>query len=114
VITDSGWIVVTRKLSRRVLGSWQGNVPTSLKLLKISRQRMTIFWVPGIRPGAIMRQVNGRYRGALHIVAGVMLVSAVLPVFVSPPHETPLDSSSRMPESQYSKNAGAGSPRPAD
>jgi MFS family permease len=61
-----------------------------------------------------MRQANGTYRGALHIIAGVMLVSAVLPVLVSPPHEARLDSSSRMRESQYSKNAGAGSPRPAD
>src|ERR1700726_2877482 len=34
---------------------------------------------------AYMRQVNGTYRGALHIIAGVMLVSAVLPVLVSPP-----------------------------
>jgi MFS transporter, OFA family, oxalate/formate antiporter len=32
-----------------------------------------------------LRQANGSYRGALHVIAGVMLVSAVLPVFVSPP-----------------------------
>jgi MFS transporter, OFA family, oxalate/formate antiporter len=40
---------------------------------------------------ANMRQATGTYRGALHIIAGVMLVSAVLPVFVSPPRsvETP-------------------------
>ncbi|HET6144735.1 MAG TPA: MFS transporter, partial [Candidatus Acidoferrales bacterium] len=62
---------------------------------------------------AYLRQANGTYRGALHIIAGVMLVSAVLPVLVSPPREAPIDSSSRMRESQYSKNDGAGSPRPA-
>jgi OFA family oxalate/formate antiporter-like MFS transporter len=62
---------------------------------------------------AYMRQANGTYRGALHIIAGVMLVSAVLPVLVSPPREASRDSSSRMRESKYSKNEGAGSPRPA-
>src|SRR5208282_5281173 len=35
---------------------------------------------------ANLRQVDGTYRGALHIIAGVMLVSAVLPILVSPPH----------------------------
>jgi OFA family oxalate/formate antiporter-like MFS transporter len=34
---------------------------------------------------AYLRQADGTYRGALHIIAGVMLVSAVLPVLVSPP-----------------------------
>jgi OFA family oxalate/formate antiporter-like MFS transporter len=34
---------------------------------------------------ANMRQMSGTYRGALHVIAGVMLVSAVLPVLVSPP-----------------------------
>ncbi len=34
---------------------------------------------------ANMRQVSGTYRGALHVIAGVMLFSAVLPVLVSPP-----------------------------
>src|SRR5271157_4699492 len=41
---------------------------------------------------ANLRQADGTYRGALHIIAGVMLVSAVLPVLVSPPRETELDS----------------------
>src|SRR3977135_1862930 len=45
---------------------------------------------------AYLRQANGTYRGALHIIAGVMLVSAVLPVLVSPPREASLDSSSRI------------------
>ncbi len=34
---------------------------------------------------AYLRQADGTYRGALHIIAGVMLVSAVLPVLVHPP-----------------------------
>jgi hypothetical protein len=43
----------------------------------------------------------------------VMLVSAVFPVLVSPPREAHLDSTAPMQDSQYSKNTGAGSPRPA-
>jgi OFA family oxalate/formate antiporter-like MFS transporter len=34
---------------------------------------------------AYMRQVTGEYRGALHVIAGVMAVSVVLPLIVSPP-----------------------------
>jgi len=34
---------------------------------------------------ANMRQVSGSYRGALHVIAGVMLLSATLPMLVSPP-----------------------------
>jgi OFA family oxalate/formate antiporter-like MFS transporter len=34
---------------------------------------------------AYMRQSNGVYRGALHVIAGVMAVSVVLPLIVSPP-----------------------------
>ena len=34
---------------------------------------------------AYMRQASGTYRGALHLIAGVMLLSAVLPILVSPP-----------------------------
>ena len=63
---------------------------------------------------AYLRQADGTYRGALHIIAGVMLVSAVLPVLVSPPREARLDSTAQARDSQYSKKAGAGSPRPAD
>ena len=37
---------------------------------------------------AHMRQTNGAYRGALHVIAGVMFVSAVLPLIVSPPRKT--------------------------
>jgi OFA family oxalate/formate antiporter-like MFS transporter len=34
---------------------------------------------------ASMRQANGSYGGALHVVAGVMAISIVLPLIVSPP-----------------------------
>jgi OFA family oxalate/formate antiporter-like MFS transporter len=34
---------------------------------------------------AYMRQASGTYRGALHVIAGVMAVSVVLPMIVSPP-----------------------------
>jgi MFS transporter, OFA family, oxalate/formate antiporter len=34
---------------------------------------------------AHMRQASGSYRGALHVIAGVMLVSILLPLIVSPP-----------------------------
>jgi OFA family oxalate/formate antiporter-like MFS transporter len=63
---------------------------------------------------AYMRQSSGSYRGALHVIAGVMLVSAVLPVLVSPPHEPHVDSKAQMPKSLYSKSAGTGSTRAAD
>jgi OFA family oxalate/formate antiporter-like MFS transporter len=61
---------------------------------------------------AYMRQVNGTYRGALHIIAGVMLVSAVLPVLVSPPRSAAtsqmqnakLGPTGQTPMSAYAKN----------
>jgi OFA family oxalate/formate antiporter-like MFS transporter len=34
---------------------------------------------------AYMRQAEGAYRGALHVIAGVMAVSVILPLIVSPP-----------------------------
>ena len=61
---------------------------------------------------AYMRQSSGTYRGALHVIAGVMLVSAALPVLVSPPREAHIDPAQR-PDPLYSKNTGTGSPRPA-
>ena len=36
---------------------------------------------------AHMRQASGGYRGALHVIAGVMLVSILLPLIVSPPRQ---------------------------
>jgi MFS transporter, OFA family, oxalate/formate antiporter len=50
---------------------------------------------------AYMRQASGTYRGALHVIAGVMLVSAVLPMLVSPPHDAPLESKREMPSSMH-------------
>jgi OFA family oxalate/formate antiporter-like MFS transporter len=63
---------------------------------------------------AYMRQASGTYRGALHVIAGVMLVSAILPVLVSPPHDAPLESKGQMPLSPQAKDAGTGSQRAAD
>jgi OFA family oxalate/formate antiporter-like MFS transporter len=34
---------------------------------------------------AYMRQMTGSYHGGLHVIAGVMAVSAILPILVSPP-----------------------------
>src|SRR5436305_8717435 len=34
---------------------------------------------------AYMQQASGVYRGALHVIAGIMAVSVVLPLIVSPP-----------------------------
>src|SRR5882672_1079959 len=62
---------------------------------------------------AYMRQASGTYRGALHVIAGVMLISAVLPVLVSPPREAHLDSTAHTPDSPYAKNAATGSTRAA-
>jgi len=63
---------------------------------------------------AYMRQSSGTYRGALHVIAGVMLVSAALPVLVSAPREARLDPAAQRPDSLYSKGAGTGSSRAAD
>jgi OFA family oxalate/formate antiporter-like MFS transporter len=44
---------------------------------------------------AYMRQSTGSYHGALHVIAGVMAVSAVVPVLVSRPGRRAVDSRSR-------------------
>jgi OFA family oxalate/formate antiporter-like MFS transporter len=62
---------------------------------------------------AYMRQASGTYRGALHIIAGVMLVSAVLPLLVSPPQDAPIESRGQTPSSLLVKNSGSGNPRAA-
>ncbi|MEY2489786.1 MAG: transporter, family, oxalate/formate antiporter [Verrucomicrobiota bacterium] len=36
---------------------------------------------------AHMRQVNGSYAGALHIIAGIMAASVLVPLFISPPKQ---------------------------
>ncbi|HEY0430385.1 MAG TPA: OFA family MFS transporter, partial [Pyrinomonadaceae bacterium] len=41
---------------------------------------------------AYMRESTGSYRGALHVIAGVMAVSALLPILVSKPRDRVLDS----------------------
>jgi OFA family oxalate/formate antiporter-like MFS transporter len=63
---------------------------------------------------AYMRQANGTYRGALHVIAGVMLISAVLPMLVSPPRETNSDLTAQTPNSLSSKNSVTRSSRAAD
>jgi OFA family oxalate/formate antiporter-like MFS transporter len=37
---------------------------------------------------AHMRETAGSYRGALHVIAGVMAVSILLPILVRPPRVT--------------------------
>jgi len=63
---------------------------------------------------AYMRQASGTYRGALHVIAGVMLISAVLPMLVSPPRETNSDLTAQTPNSLSSKNSVTRSSRAAD
>ena len=41
---------------------------------------------------AHMRETAGSYRGALHIIAGVMAISALLPILVRPPRDHDADS----------------------
>jgi OFA family oxalate/formate antiporter-like MFS transporter len=70
---------------------------------------------------AYLRQANGTYRGALHIIAGVMLVSAVLPVLVHPPQSaaTPpmqkskFDSAEQTQKPSFTKGGQTPKPRPA-
>jgi OFA family oxalate/formate antiporter-like MFS transporter len=42
---------------------------------------------------AHMREINGSYRGALHVIAGVMAVSTLLPILISPPKLHDVESS---------------------
>jgi OFA family oxalate/formate antiporter-like MFS transporter len=46
---------------------------------------------------AHMQQISGVYRGALHVIAGIMAVSVVLPLIVSPPHRSEESISSIQP-----------------
>ena len=46
---------------------------------------------------AYMQQVSGAYRGALHVIAGIMAVSVVLPLIVSPPRRREESISSIQP-----------------
>jgi OFA family oxalate/formate antiporter-like MFS transporter len=63
---------------------------------------------------AYMRQASGMYRGALHVIAGVMLISAVLPMLVSPPRETNADFTAQTSNPLSTKNSGTRSSRAAD
>jgi OFA family oxalate/formate antiporter-like MFS transporter len=45
---------------------------------------------------AHMREVDGSYRGALHIIAAVMAVSVILPVVISPPKVHDIEPNSRQ------------------
>jgi MFS transporter, OFA family, oxalate/formate antiporter len=58
---------------------------------------------------AYMRQANGVYRGALHVIAGVMAVSVVLPLIVSPPRRLEEAGKStqprRLPESRLPRTS---------
>lgn len=47
---------------------------------------------------AHMRQASGNDRGALHVSAGVMLVSIVLPLMMSPPGSAGTRDGNRVPE----------------
>jgi OFA family oxalate/formate antiporter-like MFS transporter len=47
---------------------------------------------------AYMRQTTGNYRGALHVIAIVMLISAALPFMVHPPRSKDESKESRIPE----------------
>jgi len=44
-----------------------------------------------------MRQASGSERGALHVIAGVMLVSLLLPLIVSPTKRAPGEGAVTMP-----------------
>jgi OFA family oxalate/formate antiporter-like MFS transporter len=44
---------------------------------------------------AHMRQVNGSYGGALHIIAGIMAASVLLPILISPPKLSALKSNNQ-------------------
>jgi OFA family oxalate/formate antiporter-like MFS transporter len=63
---------------------------------------------------AYMRQTTGSYNGALHVIAGVMAISALVPIIVSRPGSRAVDSRSRTnrlgpagvsPVQQHLKNA---------
>ena len=54
---------------------------------------------------AHMRQASGSYRGALHVIAGVMLVSIVLPLIMSPPGSAGTRDGNRVREREDQKAA---------
>jgi len=50
---------------------------------------------------AYMRQVSGIYAGALHVIAGVMAASIILPLIISPPRRA--EDNARPQAPQYSR-----------
>ena len=58
---------------------------------------MLTAWASAVGPLLIayMRQTTGSYRGALHIIAGVMAISALVPIVVSRPRDGVVDSRGR-------------------
>ena len=57
---------------------------------------------------AHLRQTTGVYRGGLHIIAGVMLLSAVAPFLVRPPKSESVEDQAEPPDAQRRAPVGAG------
>jgi len=49
---------------------------------------------------AHMQQISGTYRGALHVIAGVMAASMILPLIVSPPRRSGDQNRAQSPKSR--------------
>ena len=58
---------------------------------------------------AHMRETAGSYRGALHVIAGVMAISAVLPILVRPPRTRDTGTTKIAPDPLSKKIAGIAS-----
>jgi OFA family oxalate/formate antiporter-like MFS transporter len=54
---------------------------------------------------AYMRQASGLYGSALHVIAGVMAVSTLLPFIVSPPQAEPEERQPLAPQATHSPAA---------
>jgi OFA family oxalate/formate antiporter-like MFS transporter len=59
---------------------------------------------------AYMRQMTGSYRGALHVIAGVMAISALVPIIVSRPGDSAIDSQGRTERLGSGSGPSRGSP----
>src|SRR3954453_22371750 len=58
---------------------------------------------------AHMRETAGSYRGALHVIAGIMAISAVLPILVRPPRIRDAGTTETVSDSLPKKMAGIAS-----
>jgi OFA family oxalate/formate antiporter-like MFS transporter len=56
---------------------------------------------------AYMRETTGSYRGALHVIAGVMAVSTLLPILVSPPQKGSPTRQFNMGDSSRNQSIGS-------